>query len=186
MRRHLALILGVVGFTPAASRAVELPSLSLEDALRSAGIPTIPAAWSGIWATADTTYDCGNPTVTGTQADFDTLCTGAPIINDDGGLGFICSGTVDDVSVNVTCTASFEVSPGCTADISGQIVGTRNGESAFVTQTATTTFTPTNCAFQPDTCEITEMTMTRIAPEPASCSAPVEPSSWGEVKAYYR
>jgi hypothetical protein len=186
MIRRLALVAAALSIAPSPSSAADPAAFSLGDALRAAGSPTIPAAWAGIWATADSTHDCGNPTITGTDAGFDTLCTGSPVFEDDTGLGFTCTGTADDVSANVTCTVTFQPLPGCTVDASIHLVATRNGNNAFATRTTTTTFTPPNCAFQPDTCEITETTLVRVGPEPSPCSSPVAPSTWGSVKASYR
>jgi hypothetical protein len=181
----VALVLATLSITPAASSAAGFASFSLEDAFRAGGSPPIPAAWAGVWAAADSIHACGNPTITGTDADFDTLCTGAPVIDESGGLS--CSGTADDVSANVVCSVTFPAGPPpCTAMISVSIVATRNGNSAFVTFTESTSFTPTNCAGMPNTCEVTETTMTRIGPEPSPCTSPVEASTWGGVKASYR
>jgi hypothetical protein len=184
MLRYVLIALGIVSTLPPASRALEVPKLTLEDALRATS-PLIPAAWGGIWATAESTHVCGNPTITMTDAGFDTLCSGTPVIDESGGL--TCTGTADDVSANVSCSVTFPAGPPpCTATISINLMATRNGNSAFVTFTESHTFTPTNCAGMADTCEVTESTYTRVGPEPVPCTSPVEPTTWGMIKSSYR
>jgi hypothetical protein len=167
---------------PSASPAAGLPSMTLGDAL-AAGNLTIPAAWSGIWSVADTSHACGDPTLE-TDVTVDTLCTGAPVVDDPFDILDCTGSTVDDVSANVNC-AGFVEFPGCRIDVSLTIVAARNGDSYVATSTSSQTFTPTGCGGV-DECTVTESTGTRIGPEPPDCQTPVDASTWGLVKSRYR
>ena len=151
---------------------------------------TIPAAWSGVWDIRDTTRNCGGGPITDTDADLDTLCTGTPVFEDPDGVPvpLDCTGTITDTTVDVECTADFEVSPDCVATYTMMMDGTRTGDSYTVTQTLSITYSGggLGCDFIPDTCTTTTTTGTRIGSEPPGCATPVEADTWGRVKGTYR
>ena len=184
----LGVILSMLSISLPGSAAADLPPLpTLSAALRSAGGPVVPAAWAGVWATTDSVHLCSDPTILFTDSGLDTLCTGDPIQDEQGGITLSCSGTVDDTSVDITCTGSEELSPGCTVNYETTIVATRNGDSYSGALTVNATFTPPLCDGSPDICIVTESTGTRVGPEPPDCLSPVEEGTWGRVKAaYYR
>ncbi len=103
----LGVILSMLSISLPGSAAADLPPLpTLSAALRSAGGPVVPAAWAGVWATTDSVHLCSDPTILFTDSGLDTLCTGDPIQDEQGGITLSCSGTVDDTSVDITCTGS--------------------------------------------------------------------------------
>lgn len=162
-------------------------SLTLRRALTAAGGYTIPAAWAGIWAYNDTTYDCTTHAVTSVDTGQDTLCAGQSFEPDSTGTGFSynCTGTVTDTQLNLTCTGSFSFS-GCGATYTLVGTGTRSGDTAFTVSTFSTTWSPPNCAFQADSCEQTNSHQTRIGAAPPGCTTATHAKTWGQVKQYYR
>lgn len=184
--RYFVLAIVVLSFMPrdAHSAAFHVPSFG--QALRGS-VPSIPAAWAGIWTFRDTTHTCADPnTITGTDSGLDTLCTGQVFQDSTGGVQVNCTGTVTDNSADVTCTGSFQFFPGCDVQFTNHLVATRNGNQAFVTTTFNTVYTPSMCLLQLDSCDVTESTLARIAGEPTSCMTPVQRSTWGAVKVHYR
>lgn len=169
-----------------AAAAAEFPTRistpSFADALRAGGY-TIPAAWAGVWAGTSIDYDCATNAVVGGDSDPDTLCTGDDVSPGDFGFAFNCSGTIDDNSANVTCTADSSISI-CSLHFEFTLVATRSGDSFTATTTISQDFNPDFCGT--DSCVRTETTATRIAPEPAECATPVDVISWGEIKSRYR
>jgi hypothetical protein len=116
---------------------------------------------------------------------FDTLCTGAPFEEGGGDVTMACTGSIDEDSANMICTGTDEVTPGCHVDYEMTIVATRNGDDFFTETTLNAIYDPPFCDSVPNTCLVTETTSTRVAPEPPSCSTPVETGTWGMVKARY-
>jgi hypothetical protein len=182
--RLLAAGIVTLFITAQSARAADFRVPTLGDALLRAGNPTIPAAWSGIWAFEDSTHLCSDPMVIFTSTGFDTLCTGGSIEEGQGGIPLDCTGTVDDNSVDVTCTGTDDSDPLCIIHYSFHLVANRNGDSFFAESTIDVTYEPSGCDF--DQCIVTETTATRTGPEPPGCLTPVEPSTWGTIKAQYR
>jgi hypothetical protein len=169
-----------------AAQSAELRPLSFTDMLRamnSRGNPTLPSAWAGVWDFDDADYDCGTNEFLGSDPSVDTLCTG-DTFQEEGKLD--CSGTASDTEIDIACTGSSEIFPGCNVTSTFTLQATRSGETLTAVATFSFDFEPDDCAFQEDSCIRTETTGTRIAPEPAECSTPVEPNTWGRVKAAYR
>jgi hypothetical protein len=152
--------------------------------LRGAGGISVPPEWAGIWNTEDTTFVCNTLTVTDISSSIDTLCAGQAF-DPDPSTNWDCTGTVTSTTGDVTCTGSFSFS-GCTINFVSHFVVTRNGDTARVIETFTTTYTPPLCAFQPDSCEETHSVYTRTGPPPPTCSTPTQRSTWGQVKVLYR
>ena len=160
-----------------------VPRPTLSDVLQAAGVPTIPAAWAGIWDFSNSDYDCTTKAFLGSDADTDTLCTGGSL---SGGQKMNCTGTVDDTTVDVSCTGQFEIFEGCIATFTYTLSATRNGDNLTSVSTFATDYTPDLCAFSPDDCVETQSTATRVGPEPPDCVTSVDEFSWGRVKALYR
>ncbi len=150
-------------------------------------VPTIPAAWSGIWSYTDSTYaTCTGGAVTVTTG-LDTLCIDDTYSSDDtGGLTMTCDGTFDDNSATVTCTYSGPLVTDCTLTFTITSTATRTGDSYVETSRITQAFTPELCAFIGDSCKIVNRHATRIAQQPATCATPALPATWGQLKALYR
>ncbi len=190
--KSISGLFACVAFVAIASSAsaAETPRPTFFDVIRALsherGDNTIPAAWAGVWNFVDSDYDCITKEFIGTDANVDTLCTGTPVIDDEG-FKLNCSGTIDDTSVDVTCTYTEELDKGCSVTISISLEGTRSGDTANVTTTFSQDYTPDGCAFGiPDNCTRTEGVGSRIGPEPAECATPVDAVTWGRVKAGYR
>jgi hypothetical protein len=92
-----------------------------------------------------------------TFADTDTLCSGQ-IIYDD--TKFSCTGSVSDTHIDIECSVTFPFDEGCSATFTFTLEGTRTGDTANVTSTFSQEFSPTMCAFLPDSCTRTETVMT--------------------------
>jgi hypothetical protein len=149
----------------------------------------IPAEWSGIWSSIDSTYDCEG-VLQGVGASLDTLCAGTELTFDEAeGFALDCTGSADANGVDMTCTYSEEIVTDCTLTVTFILEGTRTGDSYVVTNTVSFDYAGTaiECGFIPDSCTRTVLRATRIAPEPAAyCATPVEASTWGRVKSQYR
>ncbi len=172
--------------------AAEVPRPTLSDVFHamsrsSGGEFTLPAAWAGVWEFTDSDYDCITEEFKNTDVNEDTLCTGQSI-TEEGPFDLDCTGSaVTDTDIDVACTGTFPVGlPGCNVTITFSLEAHRSGETATVISVFSQDFSPDLCAFQEDSCLRTEGTGSRIAPEPPECATPVEPVTWGRVKASYR
>lgn len=188
MMKHMRLVFAVLltaCLLPSHAHAA-VRSMTLRQALTATGGYTIPAAWAGIWAYTDTTYDCTTLAVTNVSTGQDTLCAGQSFEPDTtGGFNYNCTGTVTDTQVNLTCSGSFSFGA-CTGNFTQVGRGTRTGDTAFYVSTFTTTWSPPNCAFQNDSCDQTNSHTTRIGAAPPGCTTPTRARTWGQVKTYYR
>jgi hypothetical protein len=180
-----AAVVLLFSMAPKASGA-EWQTMTLGKALRSGGGPTIPASWAGIWSREDTVRFCGNPMILFAGPGSDTLCAGAQIEQQADGVPLNCTGTFDDDSANMVCTGSDEVSPGCLVQYEMTIVATRNGDTSTTEATINATYQPPFCDSVPNSCLVMNTTSTRVQPQPPSCLTPVEPGTWGMLKARYR
>lgn len=183
----LAAAFTAAGSSPAF--AAETPrALTLAEIFRS-GTYVIPSEWAGVWDSDLVDYECGTSNIINTESYADTLCTGQSIDPNDEGVPFEinCTGTIGPNAVDVECTGS-DIVLGCTVTITYSIDGTRTNDTSFITQEYSLDYEPNGiqCGFQPDDCVRTEITATRIAPEPPNCLTPVDANTWGQVKARYR
>ncbi len=182
----LALAVAFLSATGAQAAPPRPPGLI--DAVKSvAGTGyTIPASWSGIWTTTDSTYNCTPHTLKDVSTYVDTLCAGQSFEPDTtDGFDYQCTGTVTDTEVHLTCSGSFTFE-GCTGTFSTVTDGTRIGDTAISTSTYTVTWSPSFCAFQADLCEVSVTRTTRIAPQPGTCTTPTRQGTWGALKVKYR
>lgn len=168
------------------AESVPVHAPSFGDALRALGDYTVPAAWAGIWNSQSNDYDCATNDLLDSYADNDTLCTGQSLTPGDGGPQYTCSGTTNDTHIDIDCNGTFEIFPGCDVNFSYSLTASRNGDTASVTGVFSQTYTPSMCATLPDECTRTEAVATRVGPEPPGCVSPVEPATWGQLKAIYR
>ena len=146
---------------------------------------TVPVEWAGVWTFNDTTYKCPG-ILQGTSTGNDTLCTGEVI---DAYPNGTCTGTSDLNTIDETCTASGEIFTDCSYNISFHIHGTRSGDTFSSVTTINTTYTGTGagCDLLPPSCQQVNSHATRIGPAPPEfCATPVQPSTWGKMKAAYR
>lgn len=157
---------------------------TLAEVFRLAGDTGVPAAWAGVWDFNNSHYECTLQFFLGSDAETDTLCTGDAIQSDP---KFVCSGTTTDTTVDITCSGQQEYSPTCVAQLTYTLQATRNGDTMTGTASLSTDFTPDLCYQKtPDFCIETQITGTRVAPEPKDCTSSVDELSWGKVKAFYR
>ena len=184
--RVLCVAALTLALLPTGAHAGKLPKPSFTQILQAAGGFTLPPEWAGIWQYEDTTYSvCGVPEFT-TESGTDTLCAGLSLDPDDVGIQFDCTGTVTATAIDVVCTGSMELFPGCTLNFTVTTTATRNGDNATYVNQFETTYVPTGCAFQSDGCEVTRGTLTRTGPEPKSCATPTREGTWGTLKLRYR
>lgn len=186
LRRVVLLVVVACAVSQADAGATSLRELLGGRSAIAAADLTVPAAWAGIWSYEDTSRTCGE--VTGTPGDgLDTLCTGDPAGPESGGFfNWDCTGTIDDTHFSITCTASYMYLPGCTANFTFAIEATRTGDTYVSTATLNTVYSPPGCLFQQDMCMVTTTYGTRIAGPPEQCASPVQPLTWGAMKALYR
>jgi len=181
--RFLPIVVLILVATAAHASQPGMPSFPR--GLRGVTGITIPAAWAGVWQFADTTFVCGTTDNGEPDAGLDTLCAGAQFFDDGSGVTFDCTGSATDTQADFTCTGTFSIVT-CTITVTAVSHATRDGDTIHYDQTTTTTYTPTLCAFQPDSCEHTSGVSTRVGPPPASCATPVEKVGWGTLKLRYR
>jgi hypothetical protein len=186
MRWLLAMLLSLA-FLASPQRSVAAPvapsAPRLSDWLSILTDPALPHAWAGVWQSTNVDSNCVNHTYTGTTYSTDTLCTNQAI---GGGPQVTCTGTTSDTAIDISCSGTEEIFPGCSVTYSFTLVATRSGETLQAATTSSQVFTPTLCAGLADTCTKTVTTATRIGPEPADCATPVEPDTWGEMKSRYK
>jgi len=153
----------------------------LTDILAARGDTCTPAAWAGIWSGTNQNRDCVTDNLLGSVAEVDTLCTNSDVTN---GLQLTCSGTTTDTAIDITCSGSPDTGiPGCTVVVSWSLHATRSGATLHAVLTNSNDYT--GCPIG-DSCTKHVLDLIRIAAEPASCSAPVEPGTWGRTKSSYR
>lgn len=172
---------------PSAAHSNEVRPRSVVQVMRAAGTYTIPAAWAGVWTSADSTYDCTTRAFIETDFTTDTLCTGQTFQPDTStGITYDCSGPgITDTQVDVTCVASFTVLT-CTVTYTQTTHATRVGDTATAITTVQTTYTPPMCLFQPDSCHEIHSVLTRVEPAQPACATPARQATWGSLKVKYR
>ena len=148
----------------------------------------IPPAWGGIWDASISVEDClGN--VLFVDAELDTVCPGPLMEEDENGDPMMCTGTITDTDVDVICTSSYNVAPGCLATETITLVITRTLDSFSGTDSLTFVYTETtagDCAGFSDECEVERLSATRISTDTSSCpSTPVQPLTWSRLKGRY-
>jgi len=163
------------------------PAPSLKAILAQFDNTDTPAAWAGIWTFDTTIKECTTGAVLASNTTTDTLCTGDPYDpGSDEDFQFDCTGTVTDTHLEATCTATGEVSPGCTMHLEFQTTADRDGDSYTSVTTSNVSYTGDTCGPLQPSCTRIEGTGTRIAGEPASCVTPVEARTWSGLKTLYR
>lgn len=192
MKRRILILAALLclPFAPAIVEARDsaIPAPRLSTVLRALGDDfSVPAAWTGIWEDSDSTFiGCGIESLIETSTDRDTLCLGETLAPEEPEVTYICTGTVTDTQVDMTCNASF-VQEGCTISNTFEIHGTRTGNTSVVVVTLQTSFSPPSACFeQPDQCTRIVTRSTRLGPAPEGCGTPVENTSWGSIKSRYR
>lgn len=165
----------------AAAEAAPRDDRLLRAALQPTDDYTIPAGWQGVWEITERLVDCQTSAVLATETYTDTLCAGeAYLVPGDSP----CTGTVDDDSVDITCTSSFEAFPGCTVTFTYTMTGTRTGDSYSGSDQMVWDYSG-DCPL-PDSCERYEWEATRLALDPACTPTANGQASWTAVKQAYR
>jgi hypothetical protein len=187
--KRLVLMLALLASGFAAGAAHANPaSFGFKQVLGAMGSTvTIPPEWAGIWSELDSTYTCQGA-FKSTSTLTDTLCSGKDYLS-GGDLAFVCTGTANATSVDITCTASFAVATDCAADYSIHLTGTlSSGTYRSVTMTNVTYVgTGTECSLLPPTCTQVNSWGTRTAAVPPNfCTTPTRNRTWGQLKSIYR
>ena len=152
----------------------------------AAQTPVFPASWEGEWEFTDEITLCGSSTVIETSVDTSGICALDAFTEDE---GYVCTGTITDSDLNVDCGFTIDFSPtfDCSAEYSITIAGTRSGDNVTGTQTFSITYTGSECgSLGTDECEESTVTGVRLSTTPSGCLTPVEPATWGRIKALYR
>lgn len=147
----------------------------------------IPAEWLGIWEIDISVYDCDSNFLLFQFSELDTLCPGGTFGDpDQEEFALTCTSSADATTLTSHCEGETEVMPGCTATFTYDSAGTRTGEAYTVTSTMDIAYVG-DCPDLTDSCQRTEVTGTRIAAAPGSCtSTPNQDQAWGAVKSSYR
>jgi hypothetical protein len=118
MLRRVFVLLGFVSVVASAPALAEDAPRTFSNILRAATDVIIPPEWDGVWQSTDSTYDCTSGTLKNTSSGLDTLCGGKPILatNQGGGIQLSCTGTAGPTAIDVTCTGTTNVFPGCDAE----------------------------------------------------------------------
>ena len=146
--------------------------------------PVIPVNMEGEWEFTSMISICGSSTVDTTEVDTLVFCSGE-IFNPGEGF-YDCTGTISSSTIDVDCSWEFDLRPeaDCVITYSLVIDGTISGDTITGMATDSVTNSGTQC-FDEDSCETASFTATRISPASGQCFAPVEPRSWGRIKAMY-
>jgi hypothetical protein len=145
----------------------------------------VPEAWAGVWEFTWTIYDCDSEIVVDTGESQETLCVNDEFIEPEEGPDITCTGTVNATTVNLECTGSEEILPGCTASYDYEFDAVRDGDSMVGTAIVSITFAG-DCPVT-DICTRQETTGERVGPAPEDCGqTPVLQRPWGAIKQMYR
>src|SRR5262245_25058889 len=178
-----ALALLMVLSVPAHARTGQPQHLNFKQALHAINDFSIPAAYAGVWTYPDTLRDCDTgDLLEDPSTGSDTLCAGDTA---SPGGAYQCTGTITDTQADLVCEFSYDFVT-CAVHYSEEIHITRTGDTARLHTITRTTYVPTMCALQPDTCEDEWQTLTRTAPPPIKCATPTRRESWGKLKLLYR
>jgi hypothetical protein len=190
--KRLVIALVLTSCTLAAASAAAGPvAPTSNNALRTMGIAVpIPPEWAGVWAVEDSTYNCLGA-LTGTSSTEDTVCVGQGAYEPPPGtpVTFTCDGTATATEVHMICTGSAEIMPDCQMNMEIRIDAILTSDAYFSVTTITTSYagTATGCDLIPGNCTQINSHGTRTGPAPTDyCATPVQPSSWGAIKAHYR
>jgi hypothetical protein len=187
MRRLLLPLLllpaSMIALGSAHAASTQNPWESIVKAARAQVV--VPTDWDGIWATEDSLYLCDGTFQSGPTPGTDTLCGGKDYTASAGGIVFDCTGTADATTFDITCTGSYEVFTGCTANYNVATHGTRTGDAFFTVTTINVTYT--GCPL-PSSCTQVNSHGTRTGPTTvADCAVtPTKRSTWGQMKVIYR
>ncbi len=145
-----------------------------------------PVEWGGIWQMESVNRECESGNLISESTVTDTICPGESIegiIEAGGTIDVTCDGTADGNRILATCAGSFEVFPGCTAQVDWTFDGTRTGETMVLDQQIVITYQGV-CPGLQDTCTDNVVEGDRIDSGWSDYCAPtrVQQRSWGALK----
>lgn len=144
-----------------------------------------PDEFIGIWETTTVVRDCETQIILFQSTENDTICAGDLFDPEFGETPLTCTGTITPTAIDLHCVGSFEVEPGCTANVDFTMTGTLSGDTWTTTTRIESTYVGEACPI-PSSCMSITSTATRISPDPGDCPpAPVEPATWGQLKHRY-
>ncbi|MAE70946.1 MAG: hypothetical protein CME06_10815 [Gemmatimonadetes bacterium] len=113
-----------------------------------------PVEWGGIWEMDSVNRECESGDLISETATTDTICPGTSIegiIESGGTIDVTCTGTATGDRIIATCAGSFEVFPGCTAQVDWDFDGTLSGETMVLDQQIVISYEG-SCPGLSDTC----------------------------------
>jgi len=145
-----------------------------------------PEEWGGIWELESVNEDCETGELISESAVTDTLCPGTSIegiIEAGGTIDVTCQGSADATRIVATCSGSFEVFPGCTAEVDWSFDGTRGGDTMVLDQQIVISYQGA-CLGLEDTCTDNRVDGVRIDSAWSDYCAPtgVQQRTWGAMK----
>lgn len=188
MRRTLLTLLPASMILVGAAHASPDPNnLAIVAKIAKAQV-VVPQDWDGIWTTVDTVYVCPT-TFQSTSPGADTLCGGKDYSTAAPGsdIVFVCTGTADATTFDITCTGSGNVFPDCDADYNVVTHGTRTNDTFFTVSTINVTYTGTACVFGGSCIQINTHGTRTGSTTLADCAVtPTKRATWGQLKTIYR
>jgi hypothetical protein len=146
----------------------------------------LPGEWAGIWESTENTYDCVADSLIETWVGHDTLCTG-DLILDPEEMPIECTMEFDGSTLSYDCTGTVEIIGECSAEYHLFGTWTVDGETLTSEFTFSIEYSAGCDPGFPDICNRTEVTATKIGPEPPECEDTwVSMTRWGAIKALYR
>ncbi len=145
----------------------------------------LPEEYIGIWEETTVVRDCETQVILFQSTENDTVCAGSTFDPDFGETPLTCTGTITPTTIDIQCEGSYELEPGCTANVNFTMTGTLSGDTWTTTTRIESTFVGEACPI-PSACLSITSTATRINPDPGDCPpSPVEPATWGQLKHLY-
>jgi hypothetical protein len=164
---------------------IALAALGLAVQAAAADPIPYPDEYIGIWDITTVVRDCETQIILFQSTDRDTVCAGELFDPEFGEAQLTCTGEITQTTINLECTGSYEVEPGCIANITFTMTGTLNGDTQTTTTTIVSNYVGATCVI-PSSCMSITSTGTRVNPDPGDCPpSPVEPATWGQLKQRY-
>ncbi len=146
-----------------------------------------PEEWEGVWEFTTMTYDCDTNALLEELVEEISVCGGDAFIPDIGEpaeFTYTCEGSLTETGMDVTCTMSSELFPGCSVTITSISEAVVSGDT--MTGTTTISIDYQGICFVEEERWREEVSAVRLQTD-ASCSGTsASQHSWGALKDQYR